>query len=401
MSSYLNELNHKLDRWIFQSNYSTQRSLGIFRVVYALVVLVFATPNPAAAARYGEFPDSIFYPPLGPMILFSSFPDPVFFKIVTFILIFAGILVLFGLYTKGATLTVAGCLLILDGFAYSFGKINHFSPLIVLPLVMAFSGWGRTYSLDSLRTPNEPTTDPGKVNDGNWNVVLMAFLLGIMMFTAGLSKAGGGWLSFSSQAILNVTIRMNFGWGGPGGILGPYMAGSINSGLFWEALDYAAVLFELGFILACFYRTSLRVFCIVALVFHLTIYLLLGISFHRFLIVYALFVPWDRLFSAQWLNVPGNWIGRWTPNYYRTIVMAPLVTLLAVFFYAVGSPLVGILRLLGADQMLALSAGDVLIYLLYFIAAMIAALSIYVTAIDHASKWSRKVVKSATPAGSH
>ena len=329
-------MNSRFDKMIFAPGYVTLESLGLFRIVYALFFLLILTPNDHRWA-WGTFPDSFFVPPLGPMIIFGGFPNPAFFNLVAFVLIFALVLVLFGLYTKASTLTVVGALLILRGFEYSFGKINHDIHFVLLPLLMVFAGWGRTYSLDSVRAQRKPNAERRPYTDSSWAAALMALLMGVLFATAGLSKAGGDWLAPSSHAVQ--TIAIGYHVQGNDGLLTRFMIDSVTHGIFWEALDYATVIFEAGFLFAWLNRTSLRLFLCVAVIFHFGNMLLLDLPFTSTLIIYGLFVPWDRLYSRHLQPTIAHLKVKLTPHLTGLAVVLPTALLAAAFLFFFDSPL--------------------------------------------------------------
>jgi hypothetical protein len=85
-----------------------------------------------------------------------------------------------------------------------------------------------------------------------------------------------------------------FSGGEGGGPLSAWLA-YITNPLFWEALDFAAVIFELGFLVAVFQQRLFRMWMGLAVVFHFSNYLMLGIPFFFNVPVYAAFLPWERI----------------------------------------------------------------------------------------------------------
>jgi hypothetical protein len=273
-----------LDRWIFGLLPTAPRSLGIYRILVGAYFVLFMAP----VVGFPSFPSSFYAPPLGPFRLLGAPPPSWFFLLVSAGLSVSSVALLVGYRTTVASLTTGLLGFLGDGFVYSYGKIDHtFILVFAVPIIMAASGWGSEYSVDALRRTSRRAVDA-------WPLSLLALLLGFMMFTAGLPKLLTGWLNPSTHAaeghfVLNyLTGRHEF--------LAPFFL-HIQNGAFWEVLDDITVVFEVGFLLAIASRTSLRLFCAVAVLFHTAILLMMNIDFTPNLVAYAAFVDWSAVFA--------------------------------------------------------------------------------------------------------
>lgn len=154
---------------------------------------------------------------------------------------------------------------------------------------MAFSGWGNAYSYDasSGRSEEKPKA---------WPLALMALLIGFAMFTAGYAKLMGGWLDGNTQAVQGHVLR-NVHALGRDSLLAALFAGFENA-LFWEALDWTTVFFEIGFLAAVLHPVSMRCFTAMAVLFHFGIMPVMNISFTTNLAAYAVLFRWRRLAPA-------------------------------------------------------------------------------------------------------
>lgn len=300
----------RLDTWIFESYAVTPEGLGLYRITYALFALLFFAPGHAEHASFsflGTIPNVFFEPPPGPMEFASGFPPVLFFEGVQVLLTLSLAAVLFGYYTKTASVATTILLLVGYGFFYSLGKINHNILFVLLPAGMALSNWGAAYSIDARSGRTCRTVH-------SWPIVLLLLVTGFAMFTAGVPKILGGWLDPSTQAVQGRVLRQIFVHGRRD-LLAP-LAIQLDSPLLWEVFDVITIVFEIGFLFAVLHPLSTRLFVIGAIVFHTGVLLIMNISFLGNFIVYAAVLPWPKLArrlpslpaSLRNLSLPG-WIG--------------------------------------------------------------------------------------------
>lgn len=372
----------RIDNWIHGSFRPSATGLGAYRIFYAAFALLVVAPGHDAYASLAGFvglPPSMFTPPPGPMQLFSGFPRRFTAESIHLLLNLSLAALLLGYRTRISSIVTGVLFLVLFGFSYSIGKINHNILFVLVPIVMSASGWGSALSLDALRravvaernpeTP-EPSLEPGAVS---WPLMLLGLIVGFAIFTAGFAKILGGWLDPTTHAayghvLKNVFVR------GRGALLAPVIVG-IESGVIWEIFDYLTVFFEVGFLAACAHRRSLRLFAGLAVLFHFGVMMTMNIAFAFNLAVYAAFVDWDRIAGA--LNR-----GRTTSPLASVQILgdgregsplrADLLGFLAVLslgaaFYLVGSPLLWLDRIfvldsdLSAREVLVVTTGAVLV----------------------------------------
>lgn len=291
--------NNALDKWIFDSYHPTTEGLGLFRIFTALFFLFFLMPNASYYSELALFPADFYNPPPGPMMVLDSFPPAWFFFVVHYLLVISWIGVLVGYKTRLMSLAAAGFTLILLGFIFSIGKVNHQMLLILLPAIMAFSGWGRAYSVDERHAKT--------INGANgWTFVLLALFIGFMFFTAGFPKFLGGWLQGDSLATKGHLLNQYFVRGRTE-MLSGYMV-EFDSPFFWGVLDWATVLFEAGFLIAAFRAGWTRLFVCIAVLFHFSTMLTLNIGFLVNFPAYAAFLPWDKieLGFREWVSSTGK-----------------------------------------------------------------------------------------------
>ena len=320
-------LTDRLDCWIFEEYRVPPRALSAFRIVYATFVLLIIGVPPFR--WIGGKPDLFFHPPRFSVVhLFGGFPAPPFFwgldGVVTLLFVF----LLFGFRTRWTSRLLALGLLMGFSWSYAYGKINHDTLLMALvPLVMSFSHWGAHFSLDQVhRQASRPASAPPP--EQYWPVALLALLLGFAMFSAGMPKLLSGWLDPTTHAVQGYTLRQHYDFFADQ-LLTPIMMHYDNP-FFWEALDYSAVLFEVGFLLAVIKQPVFRFFIVLTVIFHLVNCLMLNIGFSRNIALYWLFIDWRPVMRRF---DPGTRLQRYVS--FRSLGIVSVVFLV---YYLVGLP---------------------------------------------------------------
>ncbi len=289
MRSVIKEANHALvtglDHWIFEAYRVPAGALGLYRIAYASFVLLVVGAPPF---RWISNKPSIFFDPPAYSFthLFHNFPSAYFFWGLDAAIVVLLVALLFGFRTRWTSWLLALALFTGFGWSYAYGKINHDTLLMSLvPLVMGFSNWGAHFSLDQQRSKHLlPREQP-------WPVALLALLLGFAMFTAGLPKLLSGWLDPTTQAVQGYTIRQYYDFFADQ-LLTPWLI-KFDNPWFWEVLDYSAVIFEVGFLLAVVRQTWFRLFVTLAVLFHVANCFMLNIDFSRNIALYLLFIDWS------------------------------------------------------------------------------------------------------------
>lgn len=345
----------RFDAWIHETFPVDAAGLGLFRMAYAAFALFIIAPGHDAYTNLvalAELPDAMFAPPPGPMQLFRGFPPVIVAEGILLLLNLALAALLIGYRTRLASISTAVLFLLVYGFSYSLGKINHNLLFVLVPIVMAGSGWGGDLSYDAqFHDRREPRA---------WPLMLLAVIVGFAMFTSGFAKLLGGWLDLSTQAAYGHLLK-HFFVRGRVDLLAPYAVG-LESRTLWEVFDYATVLFELGFLLSISSARSFRWFVAAAVVFHFGIMLILNISFHFNLIVYAAFADWPTM---------GRWVREYLPSIQLPRAMAlSFAVLLGTATYLLGSPLIWLDQIIPlrsdllAREVLTMIAGmSVIVYL--------------------------------------
>lgn len=317
----------RFDAWIHDTFQVDATGLALYRIAYAAFALFVIAPGHDSytdLVAFASLPDAMFAPPPGPMALFTGFP-PVWLAYGVLLLLnlsLAGLLV--GFRTRTASLATGLLFLLIYGFSYSVGKINHNILFVLVPIVMAGSGWGGALSYDALYRNRRLAR--------SWPLTLLAVIIAFAMFTAGFAKLLGGWLDPSTQASYGHLLK-HFYVRGRADLLAPYAVGTDN-GIMWETFDYATVLFELAFIAAVTKARSMRLFVAVAVAFHFGIMMMLNISFHFNLIAYAAFANWTMMGRIVRRHLPTI-----DPTRTMRAALPATAAILGFVLFAAGSPL--------------------------------------------------------------
>lgn len=268
-----------LDNWIFNSYPVYPEALGLCRIFYAAYMLFYAAARIDWMANY---PAVFFDPPLSIARLFSGFP-PLYvlhgFNVLSIIL---WILLLVGYRTKIVSITLSLFMIVVTTFLFSFGKINHIILLTSLPFVMAFANWGAAFSIDA-----HLSKQPIKVK--SWPLTFMSIIIGFGMFTAGVMKLPD-WLYLDTLAVKSKVIY-NYVVAHRTGLLSSYFV-ALDNRFFWEFLDWATIILEVGFLFAIFKASVFRLWVAIAVVFHFSVLVMINIDFSINLLAYSIFLPW-------------------------------------------------------------------------------------------------------------
>lgn len=328
--------NSIFSQWIFSEYQSINKSLPIFRVVYVLYALMSFLPRYLWISSY---PDTFFFPRIGITIFFSGFPDIYFFYLLNLLLIISLFSLLTGYKTFYFSIAVGLLFFIGEAWEYSFGKINHNLPLIIIPLILA-SSWGNPVS---------------KVNDTqnvkSWPVSLFALLLALAMLTAALAKISSGWLDPSTPALAGHLVR-NYFVTERETIMASFLL-SQNSFYVFKFLDYSTLIIESAFIFTVFSLRYFRLTCALACFFHFGVQLTMGISFTTNILAYALFVNWAYLYNFKSVK---TWFSRLDQlskkvDFLKLIMVSIPIWALFVF---IGNPFtldLGITNIFGSNLM--------------------------------------------------
>lgn len=274
--------------WIDRGPFTSQ-DLGIYRIIYAAISLL--TLN--QFSWLADLPSSFFTPLPGPFSLASGFPNATALIVIELVLAVSLVALLIGFATPVSSLLVFATTLLGEGFSYSTGKIDHSILLTIVPLIMSFSGWGNSFSVDGHIRPALRLRPIRQ-----WLMRLLAVSIGTAMLTAGLPKLYNGWLdpgtpaTFGYQAIEYYTHERQGG-------LASFLV-NLDAPWVWEIIDWATVGLECGLLLAAISWRTWRIGLALFTTFHLGVWLALNIPFWNNIVAYGAFVSWGALLMRNW-----------------------------------------------------------------------------------------------------
>lgn len=269
------------DRWVASGDF-THLDLARYRVVYA----VFAVATLPVLAPLADVPSSFVNPPIGPFLLLSAFP-PAWLLWSLEVALAAGLgALLVGWRVRTAAVLVSVLYLLGYGLLFSVGKTDHRILFLVVPLVLAFTGWGD--GRDRAARPPQ------------WPMRFLALAVGVQFATSAAMKALSGWLDPTTHASQGHFLRQYVVNDRQEWLAGPFT--HLHHGFFWEAVDWATVLLEGAVILAVLNWRVFRIVLANLTLFHLGVLLMMNIPFSPNPVVYGAFVAWGAL--RVWPTLP-------------------------------------------------------------------------------------------------
>ena len=287
----------RFDRWVASGPF-TVVDLARFRIIFgvASVLTLFDF------TWFSHFPPSMYLPPPGPFQILLGFPSEPASIAMEVIIAIAFMSLAVGYRTVAAGWVATTLMLIGFGFTYSLGKIDHTILFALAPAVLGYTGWGGALSLDARRGRSGTFRQ--------WPLRILAVMIGVGFFTAGFAKLRAGWLSFETQAARREFLNF-FVDGNDGGIL-PWLA-ELQPVVLWEVADWATVLLELTLIVWVLWWRAFRIALALTTVFHLSVLVLLTISFGFNVLVYGAFVEWRRVPLPRLPRAVAVTRSRWFP----------------------------------------------------------------------------------------
>ncbi len=287
-SSVSRVLDRSIGRSLFDEYRYSDHSLGLFRIILGGYFMLMQMPP--LLTEISALPDSLYLAPIGMMQLFSGFP-PAWVMVLLYVLglLFASALVL-GLRVRVAGVGLTLTMLVVYGFKYSLGKVDGSLPILVTPAFFAFSGWERAFSLNQ-----KP------VREGDHNRLILAYwawILGILLLTAGLPKLVGGWADVTTQATRQYYFHALFE-GQREMFLQPAMQ-KLEARWLWEAFDWFTLLLELSFLALPMRQRWMQWGLALMILLHIGILMIMNVPSASYPVIYLGFFALDE--PARWLS---------------------------------------------------------------------------------------------------
>jgi uncharacterized membrane protein YphA (DoxX/SURF4 family) len=249
-----------MDHWMFTEYELPAKSLGIYRIIFAGMLLALNFPR---WLWISSFDNSFYRPAIGIMIFSPGLPPAWLLYLLNLLGIAFTLFLLFGRYTRIVSIGVALTMLIGNSFDYSFGLIAHDIFLIIVPMVMAFSRWGDSFSLDALYQK------PPLRKDGGWPLAMLALLLGSAMMYTTIGKIRGGWLDLHRHAVYQYMLVSYYQSARQNAVAA--FALNHTPMWLWKLQDLLTILLEGGFLFAALRLRMFRFAIAIACLFHLVI----------------------------------------------------------------------------------------------------------------------------------
>jgi hypothetical protein len=314
-----------VDHWMFEEYAPATGGLPLYRITFALLLLVFFIPAPTV---FATLPASFYSPQIGPAALFSAFPPPWFCEAVNFLMVLGAVALLFGYRVRAASLGIAVLFVVLRSFNYAIGKVDGDVLVPVALFCLAWSAWGGRYSMDAVRVGVTPRRAYPA-----WPVCLLAMIVGLCFLTAFYSKAKSGWLDWRLETCHGQLLLNYIGAERPCRLADEMF--TIHSHLFWKSLDYSTVMLEGAFILCVPRLLAMRFIMASACLFHAGIFFSMDIFFASNLIVYLCLLD-ERIFLR--LRAGRRMLRGWMAvvRVMRPWQLVVLALLVRAIYFAVG-----------------------------------------------------------------
>jgi hypothetical protein len=204
-----------------------------------------------------------------------------------------------GFLTRFSTRTSLLLVLFYQGLLRSFGHFNHDEMIAIYFLVvLAFTPCGDAFSIDNWLSRRGRTAPPRPAFAYAYPILLMQLLLAWAYFSSALIKLRvAGWKYLSPDNLPALAIFHSL----------DNLHDTAFRVAFWlpqvrEYLPYFVaiiLIWELLFPLAVFFRRVRWWILVIGIVFHLSTLFLMNIFFPHQLLMYVIFINWDRLTGKQ------------------------------------------------------------------------------------------------------
>ncbi len=290
--------NSKIFKHFFLAKESGLK-LAILRIIVLSFILV--SNFPLSVNTLVKLTETATVPPFGwsnEIIDFLIQPDLAY--VLGFLFTFFCIGALLGFFSKfmlwGATITG----FFVMGIPQFFGKIDHYHILWHLLLLLSVSPAGNCLSIDSWRK-NQSQVNLQKTIEYGLPIRVVMILIGLVYFFPGFWKyifSGLEW-AFSE----NLALKMHSKWIDYNGWLPSFRIDRYP--FLYQSAAFATLIIELGFIFALFFKKTRYIFALSALMFHLSVFYFMKINFFSLVILYTVFIDWNRVFSfiSKYTNV--------------------------------------------------------------------------------------------------
>lgn len=269
-------------------------NLAVFRIV--LVLTVLGTIDPSSVYDYSRMSADLLSPPLGTGWMIPWFPlDPTAVGYAVLLAYLFGVLSVIGLYTRFSLVLFTAASFYLLTIPQLFGKVNHYHHLLWFLVILCFSPCARVLSADALRDAwrSNPTDEPPVTASRRFGVPLRFcwILMGILYLFPGFWKlwlGGEAWIAGDQFRYVLYHKWFELGGWTPAFRIDRYP-------LLYRTGAAFAIVFEVGFIVALFRKTTRYLWAGMGLCFHQFTNYFMQIGFWNLQVLYVMFVDWHEL----------------------------------------------------------------------------------------------------------
>lgn len=276
------------------------RDLALARIIIVAGQLLFFLP-PVENQRWLMTVDESMYEPrialkvlLLPFAEWGSRPDPLFLEAVWLVAVVAGILAVIGLFTRPSMLLFAATNTLMVAHIYSYGELGHTHAIMIIALwVLAVGPSGSALSVDDLRRrmyasvrfmafrPHLPEEERSEF--ARWPLRTIQWVFVLAYLSAGLSKLLHGFDWLNGYTLGYYLLQDGLRWDTP---LGVFLH---DKTALLVAVSAVVLLFEMTFVLAVLIPVLTPIYLVVGAGMHISILVLMGAPFLRFVLVYSVF----------------------------------------------------------------------------------------------------------------
>lgn len=225
------------------------------------------------------------------------FPSPALFAAIYWATVIAGVATLIGFFTRSAAFLFATGNWIMVAHSFSYGEDHHPEAILcIFLMLLAFSPSGMRLSVDAAvrrwRAGAAAGAEPAATFTAIWPMKLTQWLLCFAYVSTGMAKVVYGGLQWINGYTLQQIIFSSATWREiPLGIwLAQYHTVCM-------VLSIGVVLFEVFFFVALLAPRTLPLFLAGGAAMHLGIHFFEGSSFFQYLVLYAVFIDFERLYA--------------------------------------------------------------------------------------------------------
>ncbi len=266
-------------------------NLAVFRI-FVCAALLFHTPR---SSDFLTLPETLLQVPFGSKIFYILTPKTQLWSdVLSSVFALSCLCGIVGLYTRFAVAIAGATGLFVYGLPQFFGKVDHSHHLVWFAVLLACSPCGDAVSVDGWRAKLSGRAKYMELMPARKYALplrLAWVIMGLIYFFPGVWKLlAVGWDWALSD---NIKYTIYHKWFDLGVYRPPFSVDAYP--LVYRSLGLAALLFELGFIVAIF-LVPLRRLCVVAgLAFHTWIYFFLDIKLYGLPWCYVALIDWAAL----------------------------------------------------------------------------------------------------------